>query len=467
MNEKNALYSVILHRFFVAFKNVTYQRVAICQYVYRKFMSFIGEKRLNAYYPYAQAEINQMVDSQIYSLLDGPYAYDPHPGGIILMRAGFGDIASAHLPRNRFYLISPSQAEVDVIKLNRPDLTAYNLQEDYRDNPVAVNELNRQIAEVVQEQHDDPLLGSRELQQWFERLVPEIVHVFDAVQGLFDQLDVAAVLTISSTYSMDGAMNLIARAQRIPSLTLQHGLMAEHDLFAHIPVLAMKKMVWGSAIADWYQKFGFPASRVSAIGSPRFDVIFNQPWCGKPALCEKLGVDPTKKILIYAADILRIEQIVTPVVLEGLQQIPDLVMVMLLHPGENGSPHQRLAENYANCKVIPFGKISLYDALSGADIFATCYSTAALEAMFFKLPVVTVEPFAPTFSYGRLGASLMVTDAAELHRVITRLISDESFRNDAVQRYQDFLTQYCIPDGFASQRLFDEIRKLCDNGGVV
>ena len=266
---------------------------------------------------------------------------------------------------------------------------------------------------------------------------------------------------------MDGALNLIARANRIPSFTLQHGLMAEHDLFYHIPILATQKMVWGNALLPWYKKFGFPASRLSVIGSPRFDIIFNRQWCGKEKLCQMLGIEPTKKIIIYGADVLRIDQTIVPIVLEGLKSIPEIYLVMMQHPGENPEPHQKLAAGYSGGKVVPFGHISLYDALSGADCFITCYSTSALEAMFFKLPVITVEPTPPTFSFGDLGASLKVTNAFELNQTVKQLLTDSRFRAESIDRYHNFLLQYFIPDGLAAKRLFDEIEIFCHTGGIA
>ncbi|TCL69962.1 CDP-glycerol:poly(glycerophosphate) glycerophosphotransferase [Hydrogenispora ethanolica] len=467
MKAKNSFYCVTLRRFFEAFQGVTYHRVPICHYVYRHFMSFIGESRLQTYLPYVQDEMRKIVNSQIYSWLDGPYPYDPHPEGVIVMRGGFGDNASLYLPHDRFFLISPNQAEVDLIKLNRPDLISHNIQNNYSDNPTAVSRLNRQIAKVIQNHKDDPLFGSLDLLHWFEKVIPDLVRVFDAVHSLFARLNVAAVLTISSTYSMDGALNLIARSHRIPSFTVQHGLIAENDLFSHIPILATKKLVWGESFKKWYQQFGFPESRVGVIGSPRFDIVFNHQWCGPEKLRRMLGISPTLKVVVYATQIFRYAQTVTPIVLEGLRSIPNLFLVIMLHPGENPLPHEQLAAGYPNCKVVRFGHISLYDALSGADIFITYYSTAALEAMFFKLPVITVEPIRPTFSFGALGASLKVTEAPQLQQVVQRLLGDESYRTNAVNQYQKFLAEFCIPDGSASKRLFAEIERLCHQGGIA
>ncbi len=467
MDEQNALNSIALSQFFNCFQHIRYRDVSICKFVYRDIMTHWTPGWIKENHPDWEKKISQLKEAEIYEWADEPYSYDPHPDSIILMRGGFGDLASLFLKPNRFFLISPSKAEVDLIKLNRPDLVSHNIADYYRENSQAIEKLIRQIVETTNDRENFIFPGIIELSNWVQKRVPDIVRILDAVYLLFEAMNIGAVLTVSSTYSMDGALNMVAKAKHIPSLTLQHGLIAERDLFAHIPIFTTKKMVWGNAIGKWYQKFGYPESRLSVIGSPRFDIIFNRDWCGKEKLHMMLGIDPSIKVVIYGADIIRIDELIVPVLLEGLRSLPGVYLVMLQHPGENPEPHEKLAAGYPHGKVVRFGHISLYDALSGADLFITSFSTSALEAMFFKLPVVTIEPTPPTFSFGDLGASLKVTNAAELNQTVKQLLSDPDFKDQAVQRYQDFLLQYCIPDGLASKRLFEEVANLCRNGGIA
>ncbi|TCL69961.1 hypothetical protein EDC14_101183 [Hydrogenispora ethanolica] len=471
MNEQTAFDGALLRRFYDSFRTITYHRVPVFRYLHYSFLFFARNRwKLNwakDNLPGLKSEMAQITDTALYHQFDEPYQYDPHPDGVILMRGGFGDIASSHLPKERFVLLSPNQAEVDVIHRNRPDLAALNIESYYRPNPRAVELLNQQIAKVIQKQQNDPIFGSADLLRWLYGKTPEIVRVFDAVHSIFETLNIGAVLTISSIVWMDCALNLFAKANRIPSFTLQHGLIVERDLFCHIPIGATQKMVWGNAVAQWYQKLGFPASRLSVIGSPRFDVIFNRKWCGKQELCQKLGINPTQKIMVYATGTEM--KTIVPLIVNGLRSIPGLYLVMLLHPAESAlvPQYEQLAAGYSNCKVVRFGQISLYDALSGADFFITHCSTAGLEAMLFQLPVITVEPLSSYFSYGELGASLRVTTSAELNETILKLMNDADFRKNAIQRYQQFIAQYCIPDGDASKRLFDQLKMVCRSGGVV
>ncbi|HBE78229.1 MAG TPA: hypothetical protein DDW65_10670, partial [Firmicutes bacterium] len=379
MDEQTAWKGVLLRKFFSCFGNINYHGASICKYYYNQFLYYILSRWNLARakdLPYGH-EINEIKDSEIYYWIDEPYPYDPHPEGLILMRGGFGDIASLYLPKERFVLLSPNQAEVDLIKTNRPDLIAHNIENYYRENLPAVESLNQQIAAIIDAQKDDPLFGSVDLLEWFKKQTPGIIRVFDAVHELFRNLNIGGVLTISSIVWMDSSLNLMARVNRIPSLTMQHGLILERDLFCHIPINATKKMVWGKANLEWYQKYGVPESRVSVIGSPRFDVISNRKWCGKEKLHQMLGIDPAKKIMVYATGTEM--NTIVPMILSGLAAIPDLFLILSLHPSESPiiSQYQQLTAGYPNCKVVRFGQISLYDSLSGADFFITHCSTAA------------------------------------------------------------------------------------------
>jgi hypothetical protein len=468
MNEQNTFHCVILRRFFDRFQNVTYQGVPIAKYVYYQLLRdfYAHPAWAKEKLPYWEDEVSRLAESGVYGWSDEPYSFEPHPDGTILMRGGFGDIASLHLPKERFCLLSP-RTEVNVIKANRPDLDVHDIESYFRENPKAAAGLFEQIATVIREQPDDPILGSPDLLEWFRRKVPEMVRVLDAVQGLFEKKNIGAVLTISSIFWLDSALNLIAKANRVPSFTLQHGLIDDLSLLAHLPVLATQKMVWGESTLGWYQKYGYPESRISVVGSPRYDIIFNGKWCGKEKLRQRVGAGPSQKIMVYATGSAR--DITAPIVLEGLKAIPEVFLIISLHPSEDQTldQYQKISEGYGNCKIVRGStEISLYDSLSGADFFITHCSTAALEAMLFQLPVITVEAVPPHFSYGDAGASLKVTSAGELAQVVNRLINDEAFRAGAIGRYREFLASYCRPDGCASKRLFDKIERLSRAGGT-
>ena len=87
------------------------------------------------------------------------------------------------------------------------------------------------------------------------------------MQRIIEELNVGAVLTISSIHWFGSALNLIARATGSP-LTVQHGIIADSQLFCHLPFWPRKKAVWGKGTKEWYLKFGTPESRVVVTGSP-------------------------------------------------------------------------------------------------------------------------------------------------------------------------------------------------------
>ena len=461
MNEINKYYGVLLQRFYQAFNNVNYQKVPICKYIHYRFLYFAMNRwSLNQAlekFDGLREQMDRITDTGVYQWSDEPYMFETHSKGVVLMRGGFGEIALSHLPIERCMLLSPNQAEVDVIQTNRPELTAHNIETFYRNNERSVAALTRQVNRIIAEYPNDPLIGDADFRVWLANQIRDIVKVLDAIQSIFESFEINSVLTISTIVWMDCALNLIARANRIPSFTLQHGLILERDLYCHIPVSATKKLVWGKANQEWYQNFGYPESRLAVIGSPRFDVIFNRKWCGKAGLCKMLAIEPPPKIAVYATGT-DMETIV-PIVLQGLEKLDEVFLIVLLHPSESSllEKYQKLTEGFARCKVVRFGHISLYDALSGADFFITHCSTAGLEAMLFKLPVITVEPSPPPFSYGDSGASVKVTTASELHQSIYQLIHNESYRLSVIRQYQNFLARHCLPDGLASRRLFDEI----------
>lgn len=468
--ERLAYYGVLLKRFFTLFRPVTYQNVPISKHLYYQCLGFI-----NHCWGLAPAkektfarEMHELEAGQLFSFLDEPYACKPNPEGVFLMRSGFGDIASLFLPPEKYYLLSPFPAEVEVVRRNRPDLTAHNIEELYHPNPGAVKELEKKITGLLAKEKRDPVFGSPRFLQWILGRLPDLVTRFDAVQRIIEKLNAGAVLTISSIHWFGSALNLVARANQIPSLTVQHGIIADSQLFCHLPVLATKKAVWGRGTKEWYLKFGTPESRVVVTGSPRFDLIFNREWATRETLKKRLQIDPAYKIAVYATQPLggaRIRE-VAAITLNGLAKIEGLFLLIMLHPYERKEPYQQLAASNARCRVIPFGEVSLYDALNAADLFVTSFSTAALEAMMFNVPVVTVEPFPPNFSYSKSGAVFAARTAEELAGLARRILTEEDFRRAVLAKARPFLEKYCETDGSSARRLFQELETLSRCGGV-
>lgn len=471
--EQDLIYrGILLRRLFSRFQDIVYRGVPLCKLLYFQILGFIGNRWKNQWknlLPHVQEEVEYFNESEIYQWSDEPYLYDAHPGGVVLMRTGFVDIAHKYLPKDRYFLISHNQAEVDLLKKTMPAEVAHSIDEFFEDNPAAVKEVMQQITKVINRQKEEPIFGSHDLWQWFSINLPKAIKIIDAVHTLFEMMNVGAVLTISSINWMESALNLVARSRRVPSITGQHGLIVDKGLYAHVPILATKKFVWGNAVSEWYQKYGYPKSRIAVTGSPRFDPICNQKWCGKQKLCERLQINPSQKIILFTTQRLHLTKERLPIILEGMKNIPNLFLILLLHPSETAvfDQYEQLIQGHLNCKVIRFGHLSLYDALSGTDYFVTCHSTSALEAMFFKIPVITIELGEMAYSFSEVGASIKVTNAAEFSQVISRLNSNESYRIKTINQYQKYLSDNCIPDGFASKRLFEEIENMCQKGGIA
>ena len=127
--EQLAYYGAILKRFFTLFRPVTYQNVPISKHLYYQCLGFINHRWGLAWSKKKVflEKMHELDAGQLFSYFDEPYVCKSNPEGIFLMRSGFGDIASLFLPPERYYLLSPFQAEVDVIKRNRPDLSVHNI----------------------------------------------------------------------------------------------------------------------------------------------------------------------------------------------------------------------------------------------------------------------------------------------------------------------------------------------------
>ena len=101
-------------------------------------------------------EMYELKPVNFFRFLTNPTPAVPTRREFSLMRSGFGDIASLFLPPERYYLLSPFQAEVDVVRRNRPDLTVHNIEEFFRPNPGAVRDLPKKITGLLEKRKAGP-----------------------------------------------------------------------------------------------------------------------------------------------------------------------------------------------------------------------------------------------------------------------------------------------------------------------
>ncbi len=136
-----------------------------------------------------------------------------------------------------------------------------------------------------------------------------------------------------------------------------------------------------------------PARTVEVVGTPAFDADAHpERALNREEYCKRLGIDPAKRIILYAAVgdyIFRHEGEVADVFEKLIEEgkLPeDCVVVFRAHPAFT-SPLERIA---GMRHVVPESTPEPVSSLCHAAVVVTAGSTMMLEAALFDKPVITV-----------------------------------------------------------------------------
>lgn len=294
----------------------------------------------------------------------------------------------------------------------------------------------------------------------------------------------ADVALLSNDAILEKRIEMVAaRRSGIPSLVFQHGVLGS-DQRHHI-LAADKVAVWGDLCKEWYLEKGNDAGRIAVTGSPKYDwvssYVDHPPSAWNDEIYETLKIDRGLKIFLYPTDFMSHAssnelygglEIMCKSVVRAMRSFPDAVLAIKLHPhpSEDLSTYRRWIAEEGVRNVVVVKEIDIYKVVASAELLVTCPSTVAVEALFWKKPLVFLH-------YGFRGVRLRsqmfedsVTDAkigvsvyreTELGEAIARVRNDKGLVEAMRIRQADFLRRYMGEmDGKSSERLLAVIEQM-------
>jgi surface carbohydrate biosynthesis protein (TIGR04326 family) len=221
---------------------------------------------------------------------------------------------------------------------------------------------------------------------------------------------------------------------------------------------------------------GIPMDRLKAEGTARFDDV----WAEARRLVDLQRNTEREKTRILIAPGLHDTQYVLAMALSALGQDPGLELVIKAHPKVSvedvtrwvGSSRDGDGKSGATINIVREG--SIYKWMAMSDIFLATYSSTAVEALAFDLPVILLVPnHTPDMSlfHGHRVKVLRASNPLELGEHVARLSDDEEFAGDYVSQMSGLLDDVFGPrDSHASLRLAGlcaEMASRSDSSDVV
>ncbi|MEE9593536.1 MAG: CDP-glycerol glycerophosphotransferase family protein, partial [Thermoplasmata archaeon] len=215
-----------------------------------------------------------------------------------------------------------------------------------------------------------------------------------------------------------------------------------------------------------FTQLGYDDGDVVVTGQPRFDAL-KSPYEPREAVCRKLGIDDSHRILLFAAPVFRSPErrsvFVRPLV-RSIKEIGDLALVIKVHPREDPGPYQEIlrAEGARETSVVT--DFPVPSLLHACDLFLSNYSTMTLEALLVGRPVILLKTRdeSAAYPFDNVAVTVAVDDGGGLTAAIRDVLGSGESQGDLTASRDRFVREHANGgDGQASQRVAALIRDLC------
>jgi len=295
----------------------------------------------------------------------------------------------------------------------------------------------------------------------YQRLWLELVHAsqfFAGCRQLLEALRPAAVLTEYDRSARWSCLVLAARSLRIPTFTLQHGVLAD-GAFGYVPLLADRIFCWGELHRQTFLQAGEDPRKLLLGGCPRL----TRDIAADPAsVRSRLGLDPRRAVVVLGTSPIDPQDRarLTEVFCNGMNLLGNAVGIVRLHPSEKLDTCSEAMRRYPGIHFVENRQMTLDEAMAAADIIVVHNSGFGSDALVKRRPVAIIDVPGSTLGHGSVlaeqaGCPKAVT-AEELAAVLDRTLHDADYRAQLSAAAERFVGRFCAYFGEDSARRIAE-----------
>jgi len=292
----------------------------------------------------------------------------------------------------------------------------------------------------------------------FRETLPVCVGYLAGAASILDAVRPEAVVVTYETGPRQRALTIEAARRSIPTIGLMHGMIYDtHYDYMHEGVttdpfgcpasftVPLVTCVWGEFWRDVLTRSGsYPSEAVVVTGNPRMnDVLALSRRFGRSEMRDRLDLPPGGRVVLLLTANQRAGEFLSAC-LEALNEHSDCVPLVKPHPSDD---IQLIA---TKLRESGYGEESLQtdnlaDAILAADLVVSQPSTAALEAMLLRRPLVLVNldrtaGFAEPV--GRTGLARYAETPEELAREIAAALAVGDFERRSETAYRAFVEEW-------------------------
>lgn len=274
------------------------------------------------------------------------------------------------------------------------------------------------------------------------------------------------VVTIDDRSPFGKTVNVISKSLGVPTLMVQHGIVADHPIYG--PICSDKMAVFGHVFKDALVKRGVNPDDIVVTGQPRFDVLVNTKY-DKKWIYEKLNLNGEKGLIVFASTDLPDDEkeLTVRELCAAMKQFPDKQLVIKPHPSDDGAMFVDLLCKFNLDAIVVHDY--LYELLSACDLLITTWSTVGLEAMILDKPIIVINLMnrPDMTSYVERGAAIEVKKIGDGIRAFEMALYDSTAIENMKLNREKFLRDYAYKsDGKSSERVAELIKTMVDSSQI-
>jgi len=259
-------------------------------------------------------------------------------------------------------------------------------------------------------------------------------------------------------------------------INVGHGLLSKGQYFTDSDYISRENLehlllVPGEFHKQAIRESGLVYIPVEAVGYPKIDDLFKPNAKSRDELCRQAGLDPTRKIILYAPTF-NIALSTIPIIWTRIKELsdPNTYLLIKFHGStlpEFVDAHETMTQENPNIRLVADLDITPY--LQIADVMVSDVSSAYIEFALLDKPVVlfnnpnlkeymNYDPRDIEYAWRDIG--IQVTSLEGMKKAVVRSLEHPEELSEKRQYYRDKLGVKC--DGKASQRAVEMMWELLD-----
>ncbi len=282
-----------------------------------------------------------------------------------------------------------------------------------------------------------------------------------------------AVVTTNDTIALEQIIIEVLKKCKKRSYVIQHGYTTLSEGFFPLvesKMLANKMFVWGNDTKKWMIKEGLKEENLIITGSIKFDEYLKKDKYIN--IKKEFNIPENKKIIFFIPEPNKDLKIVRcilsnkeltelyRILFDTIEELKEYFLIIKPHPSDKyiNLPKTILnKKGISNCIILD-KSFSLKPLLQQSDLIITIGSTATLEAMFFKKPIIILNFFnkEQLVPFAERGMCVYINNKKRLRKGIINSIYN---KERLVKDYEKDFGDYVLNDGKAYKRISDAILK--------